>query len=74
MVSWVFFQSRWGVGLAVFRGEEWRVGGVGLERVVRSVGLGARRVILRLVRVERGREGKGKGGVRRPGLGFMMNF
>ena len=74
MESWVFFQSRWGVGVAGFRGEEWRVGGVGLERVVRSVGVGARRVILRLVRVARRREGSGKGGLRRPGLGIMMNF
>ena len=74
MVSWVFFQSRWGVGKAGFRGEECRVGEVGLERVVRSVGVGARRVILRLVRVERGREGEEKGGLRRPGLGVIMNF
>ena len=74
MVSWAFFQSRWGVGWAGFRGEGCRVEGVGLERVVRSVGVGARRVILRVVRVERGREGEGKGGLRRPGLGVMMNF
>ena len=51
MVSWVFFQSRRGVGSAGFRGEVVREGVVGLERVVRSVGVGARRVILRVVRV-----------------------
>lgn len=51
-----------------------RTGGLegGLVREVRSVGVGARRVNFRLLRESRGRDGKG--GLRRPGLGVIINF
>ena len=61
---------------------EWRGGGGGagagerggLERVDRSAGVGARRRIFLLVRVERGRVGLAKGGLRRPVRGVMSSL
>lgn len=54
--------------------DAWKVGREAEERYESSLGVGARRTIFLDRRLLSGREGLGKGGLRTPSLGVIMNF
>lgn len=70
--SWALRGSRYRDGLAALIIERGRGGGALREAI--SDGKGARSWICLAVRVERGREGSGYGGLRRPTFGVIRNF